>query len=325
MAPAESFSTEFIKVTEPSPHVYHVDLARTPVNAFSAEYARPRAQGARQLIVRMTQILETVRTVFDRLAKHGDDVRAVVLSSALPKIFSAGLDCMSKRILTPNPGLTIEIHTSVRHRNHDQHFCVSQNGRCQKRHGHHRLPQGLSARLPSARPLPFPVIVAVHGPVIGLGIDMMCSCDIRYAASSAVFTIKEVDAGLAADIGTLAYLPKITGNLSMVRELAYTSRIFTAPDAQKLGLLSKVVQGSRNEVVDAALELAKVIASKSPIAVVGTKKLINHALDHSITDNLEYTAVWNGAALQSQDIAEIQGSAKLKKAPQFAPMRRAKL
>lgn len=94
------------------------------------------------------------------------------------------------------------------------------------------------------------------------------------------FSGQEVDVGLAADIGTLARLPKVVGNQSMARELAYTARNFSAAEAEKMGLVSKVVPGGRDEVVNAALETASVIASKSPIAVVGTKHLLLHARDH---------------------------------------------
>lgn len=82
-------------------------------------------------------------------------------------------------------------------------------------------------------------------------------------------------------MGTLAYLPKITGNQSLVRELTYTGRFFSSEEADKLGLVSKVIQGGRDEVVAAALALGKVIASKSPVAVSGAKHLISHSRDHT--------------------------------------------
>jgi Delta3,5-Delta2,4-dienoyl-CoA isomerase len=56
-------------------------------------------------------------------------------------------------------------------------------------------------------------------------------------------TSQEVDIGLASDVGTLAYLPKVTGNQSLLRELAYTGRSFDAQEAKNLGLVSKVVEG----------------------------------------------------------------------------------
>ena len=72
-------------------------------------------------------------------------------------------------------------------------------------------------------------------------------------------------------------MPKLTGNQSLLRELAYTARNFSASEAEKLGLVSRIVPGGRDQVVQAALELAKTIAAKSPIAVSGTKRLISHA------------------------------------------------
>lgn len=91
---------------------------------------------------------------------------------------------------------------------------------------------------------------------------------------------KEVDMALAADGGTLAHLLKITGNHSLARELAYTSRTFLSDEALTLGLVSRVIQGGREAVIGAALNLAREIALKSPIAVSGTKHLLLHARDH---------------------------------------------
>jgi len=151
-----------------------------------------------------------------------------------------------------------------------------------------------------------------------------------------------VDIGLAPDIGTLAYLPKITSNLSLARELTYTARPFGAEEAEKLGLVSKVMSGGREEVVKEALELAKVIASKSPYAVSGSKHLITHARDHSVPENLLYTAVWNGAGIMTkvcivsilavfgadsafQDIGENLRAIHKKENAQFQPLKLSKL
>ena len=94
-----------------------------------------------------------------------------------------------------------------------------------------------------------PVIAASHGIAMGGAIDLLAACDIRYAASDSIFSIKEVDCGLAADVGTLSRFPRIVGNDSMSRELALTARNFGAQEAKEIGFVSKVVQGSRQEVV----------------------------------------------------------------------------
>ena len=103
---------------------------------------------------------------------------------------------------------------------------------------------------------------------------------------------QEVDVGLAADIGTLARLPKLTGNQSLVHELAYSARDFSASEAAHMGLLSRVVKGGREEVVNAALELAKSIAKKSPIAVLGTKRVLQHARDHTCVSLPFWVGMW---------------------------------
>lgn len=109
-----------------------------------------------------------------------------------------------------------------------------------------------------------------------------------------------MDIGLAPDVGSLAFLPKITGNHSLIRELTYTARTFSAAEAEKIGLLSKVVEGGRDEVVKAALELAKFIATKSPVAVSGSKHLITHSRDHRFVLLQSVDRITDGSLTVSQ-------------------------
>ena len=67
----------------------------------------------------------------------------------------------------------------------------------------------------------------------------------------------------------------------MVYELAYTARDFSPTEAEKMGLVSKIVLGGRDEVISDALKTAELIAQKSPIAVLTTKKVLQHARDHT--------------------------------------------
>lgn len=85
---------------------------------------------------------------------------------------------------------------------------------------------------------PKPVIAAVHGACIGGGVDMTTACDMRYCTSDAWFQVKEVDVGLAADVGTLQRLPKVIGSSSLVRELCFTARKMGAEEARSCGLVS---------------------------------------------------------------------------------------
>ncbi|AFK55850.1 crotonase/enoyl-CoA hydratase family protein [Tistrella mobilis] len=147
-----------------------------------------------------------------------------------------------------------------------------------------------------------PVIAAVNGPCVGGGIDLITACDMRYAAEDAWFSVKEVDMGLAADVGTLQRLPKIVGE-GMARELAYTARKVTAAEAEAMQLINR-----RFPTVDALNEgvqaIAAGIAAKSPLAIRGTKEMITYVRDHSVADGLNYIATWNAAMLLSDDLTE---------------------
>ncbi|KAK2146485.1 hypothetical protein LSH36_605g02072 [Paralvinella palmiformis] len=146
-----------------------------------------------------------------------------------------------------------------------------------------------------------PVIAAVHNACIGGGIDLITACDIRYCTSDAWFSIKEVDIGLAADVGTLQRLPKIVGNDSLVRELAYTGRKMFSDEAKQLGIVSRVFP-DKETLLSGAVELAELIASKSPIAVQGTKVNLIFSRDNSVPVSLQYAATWNQAMIQSEDV-----------------------
>jgi delta(3,5)-delta(2,4)-dienoyl-CoA isomerase len=149
-----------------------------------------------------------------------------------------------------------------------------------------------------------PVVAAIHGIAYGLAIDILSAVDIRYAEEGARFSIKEVDAGLAADIGTLQRFPKIVANDSWTRELCFTGREFSSQEALQQGFLSRVVKGGKDGVLKAAIETASLLAEKSPVALRNTKLLLLHSRDHSVQEGLEFTAAWNAAGLQSEEIPQ---------------------
>lgn len=145
------------------------------------------------------------------------------------------------------------------------------------------------------------------------------ACDIRHCTSTTKFSVKEVDIGIAADIGTLSRLPHSVGNHSFVKEIALSARVFGADEALQHGLVSSV-SGSKQEAVEKGLELAKSIASKSPVAVVGTKEIINYSRDRTVEEGLRYTAVWNAGMLQSGDVKEAMMSGLEKRAVKFSKL-----
>jgi len=101
--------------------------------------------------------------------------------------------------------------------------------------------------------------------------------------------VKEVDIGLAADIGTLTRLPKSGVPITWAKEVCYTARTFGADEALRVGFVSQV-ESTKSEALAKALYMAETIAMKSPIAVQGTKRIIDYSRDHTINEGLEYTA-----------------------------------
>ncbi|BFZ06824.1 hypothetical protein BsWGS_09864 [Bradybaena similaris] len=233
---------------------------------------------------------------FNKLAID-PDCRVVVLSGA-GKSFTSGLDLMDsgvfqKALEIVDPGRrAFYLHRKVR--DYQETFSVIE--KCPK-----------------------PVIAAIHDACIGGGIDMISACDIRYCTQDAWFQIKEVDIGLAADVGTLQRFQKIIGNDSAFRELAYTGRKFFSDEARSLGFVSRVLL-DKNELLTSSLELAKVIASKSPVAVQGSKRNIIYSRDHSVAESLEYMATWNSAMLQSEDLMKAIEAALQKGQPVFSKL-----
>ncbi|EJL02820.1 enoyl-CoA hydratase/isomerase family protein [Pseudomonas fluorescens Q2-87] len=160
-----------------------------------------------------------------------------------------------------------------------------------------------------------PVLAAVQGYCLGGAIDLISACDMRYAAQDAQFSIKEIDIGMAADVGTLQRLPRIIGD-GMLRELAYTGRTFDADEARSIGLVNRVYSDTAS-LLDGVMGIAREIAAKSPIAVTGTKAMISYMRDHRIDDGLEYVATWNAAMLQSTDLRVAMAAHMSKQKPEF--------
>lgn len=134
---------------------------------------------------------------------------------------------------------------------------------------------------------PKPVVMAVHQACIGAGVDLITAADIRYSTQDAFFQVKEVDIGMAADVGTLQRLPKAIGSQSLARELCFTGRRFESAEAERSGLISRVYP-DKNSLLEGAIALAADIASKSPIAVQATKENMVYSLDHTNQEGLDH-------------------------------------
>ena len=186
----------------------------------------------------------------------------------------------------------------------------------------YRVAKELQDMLSKLEKLRIPVLAGIQGGCIGGGLDLVTAADMRFASKDAFFCIQEVNIGMAADIGTLQRLPRVIPE-GKVRELAYTGRRMPAEEALEAGLVNKVYE-SHEEMVSGLKEMAAVIASKSPLAVYGTKAILNFSRDHTIAEGLEYNALWSGAMLPQEDMAEAMMSNMEKRDPEFQDMQEIK-
>ena len=181
-----------------------------------------------------------------------------------------------------------------------------------------------------------PVIVALHGAVVGGGVDLACSCDVRLASADAFLSIREVKVGLTADIGTLQRVGRLM-NASAASEMAFTGNDFTAEQMKTWGFLSHVypTQGERirinnweskgslflpfslDTLMREARRMAADMAAQSPLVLHGIKNSMNYARDHSVAEGLQQIQLWNAAFIQSPDLVEAMTAFFEKRKPVF--------
>ena len=238
---------------------------------------------------------EEIRAAFEQV-DHDDQVRAVILR-AEGKHFTAGLDltAASTDVLRPDPDAAtspVTANTKLYRLIRDWQDSISAAERCRK-----------------------PVIAAVHGHCIGGGVDLTTACDIRLCTEDATFSIQETKIAIVADIGTLQRISAIVGK-GMAREMAFTRKRIVADRALHCGLVNDVYP-DQDSLLAGARAMAEEIAANSPLAVQGTKRVLQYSEEHSIEDGLEYVAQWNASFLHSQDLVEAMTAYMEKRAPKF--------
>ncbi|KAF2744631.1 ClpP/crotonase [Sporormia fimetaria CBS 119925] len=280
MANANDYKYDYFNVTFPAEYVAHVEINRPEkMNAF------------------FEQMWLNLSAIFRKLS-HDPSVRAVVLTGAGERAFTAGLDVKAASQGTLSRESSDAARSAALLRRHILEFqdCITDVEKCEK-----------------------PVIAVLHEISFGLALDLSLACDIRLSTANTKFSVKEVDIGIAADIGTLSRLPHAVGNASWVKDVCLTARIFGSEEALRVGLVSGVY-ANKTEAVAKALETAKTIASKSPVATMGTKEILNYSRDRTVADGLQYTAVWNMGMLQTRDVKDAMLSGLEKRKPTFAKL-----
>lgn len=227
-----------------------------------------------------------------RRIDHHASARAIVISSQ-GKHFSAGMD--------------LSVFTSMA-----EDFSGEPARRAERLR---RLVLELQDSFNALESVRVPVLGAVQGGAIGGAVDLLCACDMRYCTEDAFFTIKETQIGMTADLGTLQRLPRLMP-VGLVKELAYTGRNFGANEALEAGFVNQVY-ASQDDMLESVMKIAHLIAAQSPMAVTGTKQMINYALDHSLTDSLNYMATWQSGMFQMPDIQAAMQAQKTGTPPSF--------
>lgn len=233
-----------------------------------------------------------------------DNARArVIVISSTGKHFTAGMDTS---VFTDGDGISAS--------GGDQYVRAEAF-----RHFVHLLQQSFSC-LEDAR---MPVIAAIQGGCIGAGVDLTSACDIRYCTEDSFFQIAEINIAMTADVGTFPRLCKLIPE-GWVRELAYAGRRLPAAKAKEIGFVNEVFP-THEAMMSHVMALAAEIAEKSPLAVAGSKRMINYARDHSTADALDYIALWNASMLSPPHMMEAFAAKAQKRAPTFpdlAPLRK---
>jgi enoyl-CoA hydratase len=168
-----------------------------------------------------------------------------------------------------------------------------------------------------------PVIAAIHGGCIGGAVDMTSACDIRYCTADAFFCIQEINIAMTADVGTFPRLCRLIPE-GWVRELAYTGRRLPAEKAKTIGLVNEVY-ADHTSMLSAVMETAREIAAKNPLAVAGSKAMINYAREHTTQEALDYIALWQSGMFARGHMAEAFKAQQEKRTPRYpdlAPLRK---
>jgi enoyl-CoA hydratase len=157
-----------------------------------------------------------------------------------------------------------------------------------------------------------PTIAAINGFALGGGCELALACDLRYASASATLGQPEINLGIIPGWGGTQRLARACG-LGVAKDLILTGRLLGAEEALRIGL----VNGIHDPVLDKALEVALLLASKGPLALAAAKRASNHALQGDHVDNLEREAGEFGALFGTQDAKEGLTAFAEKREPKF--------
>ncbi|CCE82992.1 Piso0_002765 [Millerozyma farinosa CBS 7064] len=219
--------------------------------------------------------------ILETLDSH-DDTNIIIISSACPKAFSSGLN-LKDAIKTM--ASSKDFSEKERYEGLYKHIKDFQ----------HSI--GTPARINT------PTICLLNGVCYGLALDMLACCSIRVMTEDARLSIREIKIGIPADIGSLQRLPSIVNNKSLLYQYALTGATFGAAEAEKLGIVSKIVS-NLEEGIKYCTDLAEDIAQHQTWAIKGTKLHIQQILDgSSVEQGLNNVAKYNATHIDGKFIS----------------------
>ncbi|GAK07966.1 enoyl-CoA hydratase [Geomicrobium sp. JCM 19038] len=179
-------------------------------------------------------------------------------------------------------------------------------------------------RLQQSQPLIFkmldiekPIIASVNGPAAGAGFSLVLLCDYVIASEQSFFVQSFVHVGLVPDFAALHFLPTLIGK-QKAKELMFLGERVTAQEAEQLGIVNRVV--AHDSLQEETYEVAKRLASKSPVSIGLTKKLLNSHMNRDLKTLLELEASAQDLCFQSDDFKEGVSAFFEKRQPEFKGM-----
>jgi 2-(1,2-epoxy-1,2-dihydrophenyl)acetyl-CoA isomerase len=170
------------------------------------------------------------------------------------------------------------------------------------------------ALLTRLRTMPKPTLAAVRGAAAGIGVSIACCCDMRYAADDAFFRVAFVDIGLTVDGGVSWLLPRLVG-LGRAFEMCYTGRRVGAEEAERWGLVNRVV--ASDELEDAVRELAERLASGPAGALGAIKRSLTYAATSGFEEAVDFEFLLQSVQTQGADFREGVTAFLEKREPRF--------
>jgi len=151
------------------------------------------------------------------------------------------------------------------------------------------------------RTMPKPAIAAMNGPAIGIGASFALACDIRIGTPDSYLLEAFVNIGLAPDGGVSWLLPRLAGS-GVAYEMFFTGKPLAAAEAHRLGVINRIVPADRFE--EEVRDLANQLAAQPRQAMAGAKRAVNHALNSTFEEAMEFESYLQEAQAASPEFAE---------------------